>query len=437
MSEPTAPGWKRTIAMFALVTSAEAAFLLPFVLPRIFRPTMLEVFDIDNTQLGLAFSAYGWVAMASYFLGGPIADRFAPRRLMTAALALTAVGGFGLLLTPSPALLTFLYAYWGMTSILLFWAAMIRATREWGDGQQGGRAFGLLDGGRGLLAASLSSLSVWGFSVAIGGDADTATLDQRAEALWAVIAGYTGLVFAAALLIWILIPDKQPKPAANSDDTPGSVVEIKGWEGIKRVVKLPQVWLQGLIVLCAYVAYKGSDDFSLLASEGWGMNDVEAANVGTLSFWIRPVAALSAGLLADRVKGTTVLLWSFVGLAAADAVVFAGWLPTSTTISLFAAVAATSAFTYALRGVYFAIFDEGKVPLAVTGTAVGLVSFLGYTPDIFFGPLMGVLLDNNPGMTGHRHLFGVLAGFAMLGAVVTLAFAWVARRAPAVEEARA
>jgi hypothetical protein len=196
------------------------------------------------------------------------------------------------------------------------------------------------------------------------------------------------------------------------------------------VVRLPQVWLQGLIVLCAYVAYKGSDDFSLLASVGWGLNDVEAANVGTLSFWIRPFAALGAGLLADKVRGTNVLLASFLGLAVADAVVWAGVLPTDLPAALFAAVAATSAFTYALRGVYFAIFDEGKVPVAVTGTAVGLVSFLGYTPDIFFGPLMGSLLDNNPGMLGHRYLFGVLTGFALLGAAVTVLFGWVAQRAP-------
>ena len=71
-----------------------------------------------------------------------------------------------------------------------------------------------------------------------------------------------------------------------------------------------------------------------------------------------------------------------------------------------------------------------KFVVAVTGTAVGLVSFLGYTPDIFFGPLMGVLLDNSPGITGHQHLFWVLTAFAVLGAVVSVAFERVAAAAP-------
>ena len=52
---------------------------------------------------------------------------------------------------------------------------------------------------------------------------------------------------------------------------------------------------------------------------------------------------------------------------------------------------------FALRGLYYAIMEEGQVPLAYTGSAVGLVSVIGYTPDIFMGPLMGYLLDSAPG----------------------------------------
>jgi sugar phosphate permease len=44
--------------------------------------------------------------------------------------------------------------------------------------------------------------------------------------------------------------------------------------------------------------------------------------------------------------------------------------------------------------------------LALTGTAVGLVSLQGYTPDIFAGPAMGYLLDNSQGEQGHQHVFG-------------------------------
>jgi hypothetical protein len=64
----------RAIAMLALVVAGEAVFFLPFVLPRIFRPTLLEVFALTNLELGIAFSVYGVVAMLAYFPGGPLAD---------------------------------------------------------------------------------------------------------------------------------------------------------------------------------------------------------------------------------------------------------------------------------------------------------------------------------------------------------------------------
>jgi len=415
---------RRALVMLALTASAEAVFVLPFVLPRIFRPTMLEAFHLTNLQLGLAFSAYGWVAMASYFLGGPIADRFGPRTMMSTALVLTGLLGGFLLFSPTVATLTLVYAAWGFTTILLFWAALIRATREWGGQSSSGRAFGLLDGVRGLIAASLSSVSVLVFAWALPGTAADATPADNAAALQVVIQGFIGLVFVAAVFVWLVLPSRPPEQRADNASTKG------GMDALKRVMRMPQVYLQGLIVMCAYVAYKGSDDFSLLAADGWGMDDVAAAQFGTISFWVRPLAALGAGLLADKVRGSRVILVCFAALALGDAIVASGILPTTMPAALVAAVAGTSVFIFALRGVYFALFPQARVPLAVTGTAVGLVSFVGYTPDIFFGPIMGVLLDNTPGIEGHQHLFWVLTGFALLGVMVTIAFERVAARAP-------
>ena len=74
---------------------------------------------------------------------------------------------------------------------------------------------------------------------------------------------------------------------------------------------------------------------------------------------------------------------------------------------------------FGLRGLYFALFQEAKVPVAVTGTAVGLVSVLGFTPDIFVGYIGGVLLDRSPGLAGHQHFFLFLAAFAALGVIAS------------------
>ena len=135
-------------------------FSLPFHLARFFRPTVLDVFNLSNTALGDIFAVYGVTAMLSYFPGGAIADHFSARNLLALSLWTTALGGLYMALFPGQFGLSILFAYWGVTSILLFWAALIRATREWGGTFAQGRAFGFLDGGRGLVAAAAASFAV-------------------------------------------------------------------------------------------------------------------------------------------------------------------------------------------------------------------------------------------------------------------------------------
>jgi sugar phosphate permease len=72
---------------------------------------------------------------------------------------------------------------------------------------------------------------------------------------------------------------------------------------------------------------------------------------------------------------------------------------------------------FGFRGLYFALFEEASVPPAVTGTAVGFVSVVGYTPDIFVTFVAGLLIDASPGLAGHQHFFLFLSAFALLGLI--------------------
>jgi len=159
------------------------------VLSRIFRPTFLDIFQITNLQLGTAFSLYGVIAMVSYFAGGPLADRFSARRLIVAALLATSLGGLVLVSIPPIGILTPLYGFWGLTTIFLFWAALIKTTRELGGDRQG-QSFGILDAGRGLFAAVMSSVSVFIFASLLPADVNSTTLAQRSDALGTIILFY-------------------------------------------------------------------------------------------------------------------------------------------------------------------------------------------------------------------------------------------------------
>ena len=83
----------------------------------------------------------------------------------------------------------------------------------------------------------------------------------------------------------------------------------------------------------------------------------------------------------------------------------------------------TCAAVYGIRGVYFALLEETNVTFNITGTAVGLISVIGFTPDIFFHSIAGRLLDAAPGLEGHQHFFAMLAVIAAVGMAASIALA--------------
>lgn len=415
---------RRSITILALILAGEAVFFLPFVLPRVFRPTLLSVFDLTNTELGVAFSMYGFVAMVAYFPGGPLADRFSARKLMTVALLTTSLGGLVMASIPSLTVFKGLYGFWGITTILLFWAPLIQATRAWGGPNLPGRAFGILDGGRGLVAAAIGSGSVVLFSFFMPAEVQDATPDQRENAFRQVILLFSGVTFAAAVVVWFALPRLTQQLEEGQHKFQG--------KGVGRLLRMPTVWLQAIVVVCAYIGYKGLDDVSLYARDVLGFNEIQAAHVGTLSMWVRPFAAVLAGFLADRFGVARMTIGSLLIFGVGSGVIATGAFAPGMTAFFFATLISTSAAVFALRGLYYAMMQDGRIPFGDTGSAVGIVSVVGYTPDVFMGPLMGVLLDRWPGETGHRYVFAVLAIAAMIGLTAAIQFWRIAKRdAPA------
>lgn len=396
--------------LLLLILAGETVFILPFVLSRVFRPTVLDVFGLDNVQLGLCFSVYGIVALVSYLFGGPLADKFPPRKLIAVALWMTALGGLVYATFPSYTILKILYGYWGFTTIFLFWAPMIKATRVWGGSNSQGKAFGFLDGGRGLVGALFGAMGVLIFFLFITSEIAEASVSESRDAFRYVILVSAGIAVLVGFLVWFFMRmDRSAEKAV--------ILEKITVSQIKEVLKLPSVLLLMIIILCAYVGYKITDVFSLYAQDVMRYDQVQSAQVGTFLLFIRPVIGVIIGVLADRSRTTYWLVVSFI-IAFLGALLFAtGIISESATVLFFIAILIVAAGVYAARSLYFAVMERGEIPLILTGTAVGLISIIGYTPDIFAGPAMGYLLDNSPGAQGHQHVFWMLAIFSLIGGI--------------------
>lgn len=403
--------------MIGLILAGEAIYALPFHVTRFFRPTVLEVFGLNNTELGTAQAVYGIVAMLAYFPGGPLADRFPARKLLATSLWTTAAGGLYMATLPGYTGALFVWGFFGLTTILLFWAALIRATRDWGGIDEQGRAFGLLDGGRGLLAALLATIGAALFGLMFPEGYAAASFEDKKQALSLIILGYTAVTAATGVYVWFVLSDGHPSGQPELEEWQPNTESTRAH--IIRVLRLPSVWLTSIIVLCAYVGYKGFDNYALFAVQGWGLDEVEASKLVAIAAWMRPVAALGAGLLGDRflVSRMTVICFA---LLTASQLFFAIYSPqTGVWWLLLTNMLLGSLTIFGLRALYYALFEEAAIPAAVTGTAVGVVSVIGYSPDVFVSYFGGVLLDSSPGLTGHQHYFYFLATFAAIGLIVS------------------
>ena len=288
---------------------------------------------------------------------------------------------------------------------------MIKAARIWGGASSQGKAFGFLDGGRGLVGAIIGSLGVLIFSIFIGSEIANTKLTDTQEAFKYVILVASAIVFLVGVLVWFFLK-------LNSEIENTQSVERISTAQIKEVLRLPSVSLLMVIILCAYVGYKTTDVFSLYAQDVMLYDQVKSAQVGTFLLFIRPIIGVVIGFLADKSQTTLWLFISFV-ISCSGAVLFASGLIVSSTFLFFVSTLIVATGVYAARCLYFAVMQRGRIPLVLTGTAVGMISIIGYTPDIFAGPLMGYLLDNSPGVEGHQDVFWMLASFSFIGGLAS------------------
>jgi sugar phosphate permease len=365
---------------------------------------LADALHLDNAEVGSLLSVFGVTAMFSYAPGGWLADRVSPRILLSCSLLLTGGSGFYFATFPSYTISLALHALWGVSITLLFWGAMIRVTRNWAPADEQGRAFGILETGRGLgeLISSIAILAVFGL------------LGSNRFALSMVIVLFSALIFVLGILAWFTIED-----AADGADAKVDQPKV-GIRDIVAVLRMPAVWLIAVIILCGYCAYWGTFRFTSYSSDIFLMSVTMAATLSVGKLWMKPIAALSAGFISDKFGIAKSVAFLFVVLAASFTL-FALMPGTPSLLPVMIVnVALASLAIFAMRGIYFALLQEGGIPKVVTGTATGIISVIAFTPDIFMPLLGGVLIDRYPGADGYRYFFLTVAGICLLGLAATI-----------------
>ena len=400
--------------MAALIIAGEAIFLLPFIVMRVFKPIIRDVFRISDFEIGEAQALYGITALLSYFFGGFIADKLEAKKLLSISLILTSLGGIAMASIPSITIFKIVYALWGVSTIFLFWAALIKATRQWGTQNNQGLSFGLLDCGRGLFAACIALTGAAILSYFFPEEAASITYENKKNTLQYILITITCIVLCIGIFVWLALPKK--------DKETRSVKTNFSFKQAFVLLRKPKIIFHSLLILSAYSGYKLTGVFGIYAKDVWGFSIENATYFAVLIQFTRPITVVLIGWIADQFLPSKVILPCFVCMAIASFSIGMGDFENSYFALSFCIFILMALATYSMRGLYFALLEEIKTPLQLTGTLVGIISVIGFTPDIFMSLFTGHILGENPGVSEYKQLFSLFTLFPIIGLIATLLF---------------
>lgn len=373
-------------------------FLMPY-LRYGYYDVMLTTMGLNNTQLGAIMAAYGVMALPSYLIGGMLADRFSARNLLIFSFMGTGLGGFYLMTKPPYLGILIVHLFWGFTTVLTFWAAFYKTVRLSADEESQGKIFGLVNGGRRIVAMVVSSIGLWIFSL---------FADQQAG-FSAVLAFLSSVLIALAILY--LLTWKADKAAEDDGgDKPLS------WADIKDVLRLPTTWLLAGSIFGVYGIYRFGDYFTPYMTQGLGMGVVLAGFIGTVkSYGITPLGAIASGFLADKV-GRVRFCMIVVATSVVCKLAFI-IMPVGATVMI---VANIMLFMIAVYGAYtliYSVLADAGIPKRLTGTVIGVASCIGFVSEVTTPIIAGWALDNYEGMAGFKLIFVISAVHGMIALI--------------------
>ena len=395
----------RSYSQLALIVVAAGAIYPLLYLRQNFEISILESFSITQTQLRYCSSMLGIIFMVTYIPSGWLADRFSSRKLLSLSLLATALLGIWFSTMPSYFSLLIIYGAWGIATGLTFWSAHIKLVAMLADKDQQGRFFGILDGGRGLIEALLATMAVALFAYILSQDASATQL-----ALKQVIYLYVGVLLIVSPLVYWLLDDLE-ESAAVTEETAKSVF----LDDLKDVLSRREIWLCAICIVCGYQLFYATYSFAAYLQQNFSLTAVMVGYITVAKLWMRPIGGIAAGFIGDWANPEKVL--SILLILASCALALMAFVPASSAaLLMITVVLLIGLLTYGVRGLYWATLGGCNVPNKIKGLAIGIISMIGYFPEVYLPLLSAPLIENYPGGLGYKIYYLIVSVAGLFGA---------------------
>ncbi|HCT1420941.1 TPA: MFS transporter [Proteus mirabilis] len=369
----------------------------------VFYVPMQQDWGLSNTQIGFGFTIYAIIQTIGLFSSLYIADRFSKKILLPAGLI--GVGLCGAYLSTLPPFTGYLIAFGAMAFFgeVVYWPVLLKSVRLLGNKEEQGRMFGFLEAGRGVVDVLVASGALYIFVL----------FGEGKAGMQAGLIYYTLATIIVGIITYFIVDNDDKKETSSASEANRQVLE-----GIKNVVKCPNLWLASMSIFFVYSAYCGLTYFIPFLKGIYALPIALIGAYGIINqYALKMIGGPLGGFLADKVaKSPTIYLkWTFLLSAIAMAIFI--MLPHDS-MNVYLGMTATLGFgaiIFSQRAIFFAPMDEIGTPRQYAGSAMAFGCIIGYMPSMFAYALYGSLLDNFEGIQGYNYVFSIMVTFSLLG----------------------
>ncbi len=367
-----------------------------------------------NEFIGDMGMGFGLVCMVGYLFGGVLADKFSERSLMVLSCIIMCLTSVWYAFVPDQISLIIIHVLYGLGTVLN-WSAYLKTTRKMGTSEEQGRMFSISEFIRAILGTIIGFFGSWVLSMAIvGGITDPVALGTQ----WQIMLFINAALFIVlGALIMFIVPNNiigAEVPEGQEDNTDKFELSF-----IKDAIKLPGTWLlSALVFFCFSFTSAGAGYLGAYTTDVLGIDPTTASNFAVIrNYIIAGLTTLAIGFIADKIgsKAKTLGIYLFLSSIAALLLIL-------TKNYFFVCVIVTFVFATiytGMRGIYFATLGEVGIPLKLTGCATGIISVIGYLPDVYFAKLAGGWIDSF-GSIGYDIIWYWAIGCGILGIITSI-----------------
>ncbi|HMM06360.1 MAG TPA: MFS transporter [Clostridiales bacterium] len=414
-------GFKKLMIFIILSAAVAIAYQLPY-LRYTFYDQMMAALQLNDTQMGFLATAVNIASVASYPIGGILANRFSLRKLINITLAAFVVLTIAFAFTTNYVLLLGIHVLYGFFGIATLWSAYLNGIRNLGDEKNQSTLFGSSEATRGIVQTLL------GFAfLGIMGAAATPVMGFKTLLL--VGTAVTGFF----LILGLIFLPKDEKNEASAIKEGGEEEKYT----IMDVLKNKGVWITCLVLMSAYLSWSlGNGYLTTYTVRVVGISTAMASTLGIIrSYIIVFVAGFLGGWVLDRFtyKGK-----AFLFLFGIIAALILGVMLSHKAVGLCIVLTLLVAFVAnVMKSTYWSIMGQAGIPVKMTALATGIISFIIFMPDMIITPICGIWLDNATAAgniaAGFNKIFILLIVFSIIGMISSVI---LTRRTKSLEAAK-